>query len=113
MAVVVAVAVIVAVGGTAAVGAAFGRKRRLAEQRLGAQSRQHVGNHRISGDAQPRGADELNRQMTVSQMPGPTHKPSRIIAAHLDDGFYGSAYVDFPLTRDHQSPAVVQLGHLA
>ena len=107
MAVTVVAVLVTGLAMAAEIGAAFRIEWGLDLDDPRAEPFDHVLDHMIAPDAQVP-AGELNRQMTVAEMPGDSDQEMRVVAANLEQGFGGGDDLDQPAVLEHQRVAAPQ-----
>ena len=87
--------------------AAFRIERRLDGERAPAECLGHRLDHRIAANAQPL-ADDLHRQLPMTEMPGDSRHMGQIIAANLGQRLGRRHHFDQPAVVQHQGIAAAQ-----
>ena len=87
--------------------AAFRIERRLDGERAPAERLGHRLDHRIAANAQPL-ADDLHRQLPMTEMPGDSRHMRQIIAANLGQRLGRRHHFDQPAVVQHQGIAAAQ-----
>ena len=87
--------------------AAFRIERRLDGERAPAERLGHRLDHRIAANAQPL-ADDLHRQLPMTEMPGDSRHMRQIVAANLGQRLGCRHHFDQPAVIQHQSIAAAQ-----
>jgi len=105
--VVVMIVLMMMVSGRRNIGTALGIERRLDLDDARAQSAHHILDHVIATNPQMPSGD-LDRQVTVAEMPGNTDELKRVVAADFGQRLGGRHDLDKPAVIQHQRVAAAQ-----